>query len=71
MQIKKHGNDGLKGLDSLNNHPGAKNMEASIRSGRSKQSTLTSVRRRFNSQINVDKTDVEPIEEQRDENENG
>ena len=57
--IKKHGGDGLKGLDGLNNHPGAKNMEASVRSHRSKLSTTTSARhRRFASQINVDKSSV-------------
>lgn len=45
-------------------------MEASVRSHRSKQSTLTSVRRRLNSQINKDTSDVQPIAE-KDENENG
>ena len=69
--IKKHGGDGLKGLEGLKDHPGAKNMEASVRSHRSKLSTTTSARhRRFNSQINVDSTNVQPIEE-KDENENG
>lgn len=46
--IKKTGGDGLKGLDGLKNHPGAKNMDStSLRSGKSKFSTTTSVRRRF------------------------
>jgi hypothetical protein len=30
--IKKHGGDTLKGLESLRDHPGAKNMEGSVRS---------------------------------------
>jgi|TARA_B110000305_G_C19357434_1_gene597630 hypothetical protein len=57
--IKKHGNDGLKGLEGLNNHPGNKNMEGSVRSQRSKMTTTTSARhRRFATQLNVDKTGV-------------
>ena len=70
--IKKHGNDGLKGLEGLKDHPGAKNMEASVRSHRSKLSTTTSARhRRFASQINVDNTNVQAIQESKEENENG
>lgn len=48
--IKKNNGDGLKGLENLKNHPGAKNMETT--SVKSKYSTATSVRRRMQS-VNV------------------
>lgn len=63
--IKKDQN-GLSGLDGLNNHPGAKNMEsASMRSGASgKYSTTTSaLRRRLNTLKQGENKGVEAIEE--------
>ena len=47
--IKKN-NNGLKGLDGLQNHPGAKNMETASR--RSGLSMASSYRRKFNGTVN-------------------
>jgi hypothetical protein len=49
--IKKTNDNGLKGLENLKNHPGAKNMDST--SVRSKYSNATSIRRRRVS-VNVD-----------------
>jgi hypothetical protein len=62
--IKKN-NDGLKGLDSLRNHPGAKNLDEqthrSMRSNKSKFSVATSARRRFNNSLVEKNKDVDAI----------
>jgi hypothetical protein len=47
--IKKHGGDTLKGLENLKDHPGARTMEGSVRSQKSKMSTNSNLRKRFNS----------------------
>jgi hypothetical protein len=50
--IKKNNGDGLRGLENLKNHPGARNMENP--SVKSKYSTTTSSIRRRIQNVNVD-----------------
>jgi hypothetical protein len=50
--IKKNNGDGLKGLENLKGHPGARNMESA--SVRSKYSNLSGAIRRRNQAVNVD-----------------
>ena len=60
--IKKTDN-GLKGLEMLRNHPGAKNMEGqSLRSNRSRITNATSARRKL-SKLQAEAGDVQPIQE--------
>ena len=48
--IKKNNQNGLKGLEGLNNHPGAKNMETASR--RSGASMTSSYRNKYNGLLN-------------------